>query len=138
MNILDENIIESQRQLLLDWRGRFSQIGYEVGRRGMDDEEIIPFLLSLLRPTFFTLDLDFYERNLCHRKYCLVFLNVKQGEAATYVRRLLRHREFNTHAKRMGILIRVSSTGLLVWRLHLERETRYDWPDDRRKGSRKR
>jgi hypothetical protein len=37
MNILDENIPESQRQLLRSWRIRVRQIGYEVGRRGNSD-----------------------------------------------------------------------------------------------------
>ena len=43
MNILDENILEDQRQLLLNWRVPFRQISYEVGRKGMKDDEIIPF-----------------------------------------------------------------------------------------------
>ena len=59
MNILDENIPESQRQLLRSWRIRTQQIGHELGRRGMKDEEIIPLLHQLRRPTFFTRDLDF-------------------------------------------------------------------------------
>lgn len=46
MIILDENFPESQRQLLRGWRIHIRQIGYEVGRKGMqDEEEIIPFLL---------------------------------------------------------------------------------------------
>lgn len=48
MNILDENVLESQRQLLIKWRVPFRQIGYEVGRKGMDDEQIIPFCLRCL------------------------------------------------------------------------------------------
>ena len=41
MNILDENIPEDQRQLLRGWRIRARHIGLEVGRPGMQDEEII-------------------------------------------------------------------------------------------------
>ena len=41
MNILDENIPESQRQLLRSWRIRVRQIGHEIGSPGMKDEEII-------------------------------------------------------------------------------------------------
>jgi hypothetical protein len=44
MNLLDENIPESQRQLLRSWRIRIRQIGDEVGRKGMKDEAIIPLL----------------------------------------------------------------------------------------------
>jgi hypothetical protein len=129
MNILDENILEGQRQLLLKWRVPFRQIGYEVGRKGMKDDEIIPFLLSLRQPTFFTIDRDFCKRDLCHARYGLVYLDVKQSEAATFVRRLLRHRESDTQAKRMGAVIRASHRGLAVWRLHAEQEARFDWTD---------
>jgi hypothetical protein len=129
VNILDENILEDQRQLLLNWRVPIRQIGYEVGRKGMKDDEIIPFLLSLHRPTFFTLDLDFYKRSLCHARYCLVCLDVGQHEAAILVRRLLHHREFDTQAKRMSTVIRASYVGLSVWHLHAEEETHFDWAD---------
>lgn len=84
MNILDENIIESQRQLLRSWRIPIRQIGHDTGRKGMKDAEIIPFLLQLRRPTFFTLDLGFYKRDLCHARYCLVCMDVKKQEAAVF------------------------------------------------------
>ncbi len=34
MNILDENVLESQRELLLKWQVPFRQIGYEVRSEG--------------------------------------------------------------------------------------------------------
>lgn len=81
MIILDENFPESQRQLLRSWRIPIRQIGYEIGRKGMKDHEIIPFLHTLSCSTFFTLDLDFYRRSLCHAGYCLVCMDVgKQRE----------------------------------------------------------
>jgi hypothetical protein len=127
MNILDENILESQRQLLLKWRVPFRQIGMEVGRKGMKDEEIIPFLLTLPRLTFFSVDPDFCKRNLCHARYGLVFLDVAQEEAAIFVRRVLHHPEFDAQAKRIGAVIRASHAGLVVWRLRGEREVHFDW-----------
>lgn len=72
MIILDENFPESQRQLLRGWREPLRQIGHEIGRKGMQDEEILPFLRHRRRTTFFTLDLGFYQRQLCHGRYCLV------------------------------------------------------------------
>jgi len=129
VNILDENILADQRQLLLNWRVPFRQIGYEVGRKGMKDDEIIPFLLGIRNPTFFTVDHHFYKRTLCHARYSLVYLNVGQSEAAIFARRMLRHREFDTQAKRMGTVIRASHAGLAVWRLHAEHEERFDWAD---------
>ncbi len=97
MNILDENIVETQCRLLRKWRIRFRQIGFGVGREGMKDSEIISLLHDLASPTFIT-------------------------------RRLLRHPEFNTKAKRMGSVVRVSHAGLMVWRLHTEKPQRFDWP----------
>lgn len=129
MNILDENILEGQRQLLLRWHVPFRQIGYEVGRKGLTDDEIIPFLLRFRQPTFFTLDRDFYDRLLCHKRYGLVFLDVAQSEAAIFVRRLLRHPEFDTHSKRMGSIIRALHSGLKVWHLPKEQELFYNWLD---------
>ncbi len=127
MNILDENIIESQCLLLRSWRIPFRQIGFQVGFHGMKDQQIIPLLLRLPRPTFFTRDADFFDRNLCHEKYCLVNLAVRKDEAAVFIRRLLRFGQFNTVSKRMGAVIQVSHTGLVVWRFHVESPIHYSW-----------
>jgi len=96
VNILDENILENQRQLLKSQRLRVYQIGYEVSRKGIQDEEIIPFLLTLRGPTLFTRDTDFYDRQLCHSRYCLVHLSVSRYEVATFIRRFSPHPEFDT------------------------------------------
>lgn len=41
MNILDEDVPLDQRQALRRWRIRARQIGYDVGRKGIKDQEII-------------------------------------------------------------------------------------------------
>jgi hypothetical protein len=64
MNILDEQILENQRQLLRSWRIPVRQIGYDIGRKGLKDKEIIPLLLQFRKSTFFTLDFDFIESRL--------------------------------------------------------------------------
>jgi hypothetical protein len=127
MNILDENILESQRRTLSSWRIRVHQIGEGTGKKGMKDDRVIPFLLEQRRASFFTRDLGFYERKLCHVRYCLVCLAVGPYEVAAFVRRLLRHPEFNTQAKRMGAVIRVSSARLQAWRLDAEQEILLSW-----------
>ncbi|MCX7840658.1 MAG: hypothetical protein N2559_14580 [Anaerolineae bacterium] len=129
MNILDENILESQRQLLLRWKISFRQIGYEVGRKGMSDEEIIPLLLALRQPTFFSMDSDFFKRELCHSRYGLVYLDVDDLEAAFFIRRLISHHTFDTYAKRLGRVMRVSAAGIDVWRLHSKQVERLYWTD---------
>ena len=121
--------METQCRLLRKWRIRFRQIGFGVGREGMKDIEIISLLHDLPRPTFFTRDDDFFERNLCHTGYCLVYTAVEKNEVAIFTRRLLKHPELNTKAKRMGSVIKLSHAGLLVWRLHAEKPQRFDWPD---------
>jgi hypothetical protein len=127
VNILDENIIDSQRQRLRHWRIAVRPMGYDVGRQGMTDPEILALLHRLRRPTFFTRDEDFYARRLCHARYCLVYLAVAKDEVAPFVRRLLRHRECDIVAKRMGTVIRVSQVGLSVWRLHAEQAIHIAW-----------
>lgn len=128
MNVLDENIVASQRHLLQKWRIKFHQIGHDIARSGIQDEEIVSFLHKLGSITFFTLDYDYYHRQLCHKNYCLVYLDINDNEAATFIRRLLRHPAFNTKAKRMGKVIRVDNTRLQVWHLHAEEQERLFWP----------
>lgn len=127
MNILDENILNDQRRLLRMWRISSRQIGDDIGHKGMQDEEIIPLLHRSDRPTFFTRDNDFYHRHLCHPQYCLVYLDTGRYEVAYFVRRLLRHRQFDTGTKRMGTVIRIFHGGLTAWYLHAEKESRFDW-----------
>ncbi len=129
MNVLDENILKDQRELLQSWRISIHQIGHDVGRKGIRDDEIISLLHQLRRPTFFTRDFGFYDRKLCHARYCLVYLAVDRAEAAVFVRRLLRHPDLNTEADRLGKVIRLSSAGLSIWQLHAEAETLLDWPE---------
>jgi len=93
----------------------------------MTDVEIIPFLLTLRRPTFFTLDWDFYIPDLCHTRTCLVFPDVGRQEAAHFIRRLLVHPQFDTQAKRMGAVVRASHAGPFVWRLHSPAEASFSW-----------
>jgi hypothetical protein len=77
--VLDENLPDGQRRILRSSRIRVSQIGHEVGRSGMRDAEIIPFLRRLL--TFFTRDDWFYQPTHCHSRCCLVLLAVAEDEA---------------------------------------------------------
>jgi hypothetical protein len=127
MNVLDENIPESQPTVLGTKRIALRQIGQELGRLGMKDDQLIPLLHQLDRPTFFTLDNDFYARRLCHERYCLVYVDVDEEKVAEYVLRLLRHRELDTKSKRMGRVIRVLPTGLAYWRIRQEQERRLSW-----------
>jgi hypothetical protein len=128
LNLLDENIVDTEATKLRHWGIRVRKIGQGVGRRGMTDAEILPLLHRLRRPTFFTFDLGFYERRNCHRNTCIVVLAVEKREQAFYARRFLRHPEFLTSAARVGRVVQVSKTGLKSWRLHGETEEAVAWP----------
>jgi hypothetical protein len=125
--IIDENAVLDQRQLLQKWRIAFRHIGHGLGQQGMQDEQIIPLLHTLRHSTFFTRDLGFCSRRLCHSRYCLVCMAIEKHELAYYVRRLLKHPQFDTDAKRMGTVIRLSPTLITVWRLHVDKETVFTW-----------
>ncbi len=102
MLVLDENLPARQRHLLRSWRIRFRVVGGEVAFSGAKDENLIPVLHRLSNPTFFSLDRDFFQWDLAHSAYCLVWLDVRGKEAAGFIRRFLRHPSFDTQAKRMG------------------------------------
>lgn len=128
MNILDENILLSQRDQLRAHKVHFRQIGMEIGRSGMKDHnDIIPLLHILHSPTFFSCDHGFHRAQLRHADYCLVWLDVLDNEAAAYIRRLLHHQEFHTQAQRIGKVVRVRHSGVNYWQLHERKESIVSW-----------
>ncbi len=127
MNVLDENIPIAERELLRRSNIPVRHAGHEIGRKGMKDDEIIPFLLGLRRPTFFTLDAGFFRRDFRHSRYCIVHLAAGQYETARFVHRFLRQRTFRTQAARMGCVIRVSRAGLWVWQIRESGQQRHQW-----------
>lgn len=118
MNILDENFPDDQRQLLINNRIAARQIGHEIGVAGTTDADLISLFHSLPRVTFFTQDRDFFSRNRCHRKYCLVWLDVHKDALALSVRDFLRSPLFRTWRLRQGAVVRIHSLGYDVWRFH--------------------
>ena len=103
------------------------QIGVDLGRKGLRDEDIIVLLRRLRRITFFTRDQGFYNSKLRHQNYCLVVLAVGQYEVAAFVRRFLRHRHFSTQAKRNGKVARASNSGVSFWETGFAVEQRVMW-----------
>jgi hypothetical protein len=116
VNLLDENIRGDQRALLRKWRIPFRQVGKEISRAGIDDEDLIPLLHRLHRATLFTQDAGFFKEQLCHDAYGLVHVGVSYVVVAQFIRRFLKHPAFDTQAKRLGIVARVSATGVQFWR----------------------
>jgi hypothetical protein len=130
MILLDENVPEDQCQLLRKWRIRFRQIGDDIGRKGMKDEEhVLPLLHKLKKTTFATRDFGFFDERKRNAGYALVYLAVSQKEAAAYLRRFLRHATFNTKAKRLGMVACVGHEGVRFWRLGGQEEESVEWAD---------
>lgn len=127
MIVLDENFPETQRRLLRSWRVQVRQVGLDLGRAGMKDDEIIPLLRSIPRPTFITLDRDFYSGDLCERRFGLVMLSVSDDVAASFSRRLLRHPSFNSTAKRLGTVLKITVSGIHCRRIGTPIETVIPW-----------
>jgi hypothetical protein len=101
------------------------QIGHVVGRKAMQDEEIIPLLKTLRSPTFIAWDRAFFEKSLGSDRFCLVYCDVRAQEVAVYTRRLLRRPEFKTWSQRQGRAIRVLPKGISVRRIREPRMSRH-------------
>jgi hypothetical protein len=127
MLVLDENLPDPERELLSAWRIRVRQLGVDLARKGTSDENVLPLLHELRGVTFFTRDVDYYRRDWCHARYCLVFLDVEPSASAEMIRRFLRHRAFRTWARRKGTVLRVSEGGLRVWRLKAKKVELISW-----------
>jgi len=126
--LLDEQMREDQRGLLNQWGIRHRQIGREIAPFGTQDVDIIPRLHSLKRVTFFTHDRWFYHLRLRHAAYSLVWLDLKDIEAARFIRRFLGHPQFKTSVQRLGKVIRLHHGGLDVWAGNAARPAKVDWP----------
>jgi hypothetical protein len=130
VNLLDENFPDDQRRILIRWQLPHRQVGREVAWFGALDSDLVPLLHRLRAVTFFTLDKDFFKRRLCHRAYCLAWLDVPADDASEYLRRFLRHPRFDTQNQRLGIVARVRHDGIAVWQLGRPGLRRHGWQTD--------
>ena len=128
MLVLDENLPAGQRLLLRKWGIRFRLVGVDVASWGTHDENLIPVLHRLAQPTFFSLDQDFYRPSWAHSGYGLVWLDAADDHAAEFIRRFLRHPAFDTQVKRMGVVARVHTGGVIWWRARQRAPQSVGWP----------
>jgi hypothetical protein len=129
MLVLDENLPAGQRLLLRKWRIRFRVIGVDLANRGTDDENLLPLRHQLSRPVFFTLDKDFCRPEWIHPRYRLAWLDVRDDQAAEFIRRFPKHPEFNTQVKRLGVVVKIQRTGVTYWRKKQSSPQSAVWPD---------
>lgn len=134
MFLLDENILESQRVKLIRWHFHIKQIGFDAGVKGMDDQDdILPLLHVLSNPTFFTHDFGFCKKKFCHQRYCIVVLRVNRYAAADFIRRFLKHPNFNTIQKRLGWILDVHPMSMTGWYVGKMSESKFSWPKAKRR-----
>ena len=70
---------------------------------------------------------DYFRRKLLHPAYCLVWLDLFDGDAASFIRAFLKHRLFGTNAQRMGVIARVHPGGIDFWKSYLRQLTKVPW-----------
>jgi hypothetical protein len=93
----------------------------------MQDENVVPFLLHLKRPTLLTRDADFFERRLVHARYGIAWFEVDSGETAFFIRRFLSHPFFKLSAQ-LGRVLHIQSSGIEYWSKKSNVLTQVDWP----------
>lgn len=114
-HILDEHVIASHVDQIRRKIPSTAQIGIDWGESGWDDiEQIIPHLHHS-KATFHTLDEDFFKRRFLHNDYCIIFYDLSGKDFVEFFQKILKHPLFDTHAKRLGKIIKVSLTHLSYW-----------------------
>jgi hypothetical protein len=105
------------------------------GERVLDDR--IPTLLrTLKRPTFVTIDSDFWHRRLCHPDYCILYFYLRDDQQPLIpdlLRALLRHPEFHTRAARMGKVACISTESVDYWQFQVAEMQHLEPPRPRRR-----
>lgn len=83
------------------------------------DEAISHLLAQQKQPTFVTINVtDFWQCVPASEKFCLVCFALTSSEITlipSLLRRLLRHTNFDTKAKRTGTIVRITSQGAAVF-----------------------
>jgi len=128
VNVLDENVTRDQADLLRQWGILFRSISRDFHCQGMQDDNIVPFLMRLKQPTLLTRDQDFFDRRLVHPRYCLAWFDVDAGQTAFFVRRFLSHPRFLTSAQRLGKVISIAPRGIGYWVKGADRLGHVGWP----------
>jgi len=95
------------------------------------DERVPVLLREVPQPTFVTIDMGFWKRELCDARYCILCFplrNDEQDQIPALLRRLFRLPEFHTKAARMGKIVQVAPTLLRYWQRGDEQLYRRSWP----------
>lgn len=116
MIVLDEQLGAATvfAPLAAKFRGTVIYIQELRGGTTIKDEAVPSLLLQRKRPIFVTMnDRDFWLRIEPHSAYCVVCFPIasqRQSVIPEMLMRLFRHPQFRTSARRMGKIIRVTSS----------------------------
>jgi hypothetical protein len=116
--LLDENVHQQSlvASIVAWYRGQVRSLTTLRPNTLIKDEAIPMVLRRVRQPTFVTTNVaDFWCRVPAHSRYsivCIALPNERLHELPSLLRQLLRLPEFNTKAKRMGKVIRVSPSQL--------------------------
>ena len=128
MFLIDENVSELEVLRLRKAGIPVRLIGEDIARIGVSDEDLVRSLRRLKKPLVITQDEDFFEFRWLHKDYGLIWLDVNPDQVADNVRRFLRHPDFDTQKKRMGVVARVTRGGIQFWRIGSRVQQRVAWP----------
>jgi hypothetical protein len=118
MILLDENVHQQSivASIAAWYRGQVRSLTTLRPNTVIKDEEIPTVLRRVRQPTFVTTNVaDFWRRVPAHSQYiivCVALPSERLHELPPLLRQLLQLPEFNTKAKRMGKVIRVSPSQL--------------------------
>ena len=94
------------------------------------DERVPALLRELRQPSFVTIDMGFWDRNLRDPKYCILCFqlgNAEQNRLPELLHRLFNLPEFHTKAARMGKVVRITPTRIDYWVVGDERMRKLSW-----------
>ncbi len=95
------------------------------------DERVPVLLREVTQPTFVTIDMGFWRRDLLDALYCILCFplrNDEQDKIPALLRRLFQLPEFHTKTARMGKVVQVTATLLRYWQRGDEQLQRLPWP----------
>jgi hypothetical protein len=121
MIVLDEQLLGRglESEITAWYRGSVCFI-HELRPHTVVKDDVIPTLLRGQRqPTFVTInDHDFWRRVDADDRFCIVCFDFSDSEAKKIppiLKRLLRHQNFKTKAKRMGCVIRCTNVSVTYY-----------------------
>ncbi len=104
------------------------------------DDRIPEILLELSKPTFVTIDHDFWDRRLCHPAYCILYFairNDQQEMLPPLLRALVTQKDFRTRTVRMGKVARIGLKQIDYFEYLVAHVAHIAWPVKSRKRRKK-